>query len=197
MSSGVPVYHSVYDNLTWYQKFADPNFVAGPTMATFNGILALRFANAPLIPYSITQYATDFKSHLETLSKRAQTLNVPFDTTPFEQPIQTLLQVSTEFSIQCEAQNRSANTLQNINQKLIHLERTWLHPQGLQERPWSRSLFGSEDPFTGYAPWMLPGLQWEIEHKNETPLKTWSDIYLKALSNLENQVQNMVNLCIE
>ena len=48
--------------------------------------------------------------------------------------------------------------LRAINRLLLSLERTLLHEEGLQERPWYRSLYASPDPFSGYASWMLPGL---------------------------------------
>lgn len=189
MSSGVSVYHSVYDSLAWYEKFADPNFVAGPTMATFNGLLALRLANATILPYAISQYAIDFQEHLNALSQRAQTLDLPFDTNPFDQTIQNL----THISQTCEKQLQNASDT-TCNQHLIALERVWLHPHGLQERPWSRSLFGAEDPFEGYAPWMLPGLRWEMEQKNESGLQSWTNIYIQTLEKLTAQIQNITNL---
>jgi len=194
MSSGVPVYHSVYDSLAWYEKFADPTFTAGPTMATFNGILALRLANAPIIPYSISHYATDFQEHLGALTQRAQTLTYPFDTQAIDQAVQKLTKISTQYETQYHAHTALSDIASKLNEKLIGLERTWLHPQGLQERPWSRSLFGAEDPYEGYAPWMLPGLRWEIENQNESGLQEWTQIYIQALENLEQHIQSLTDI---
>ena len=191
MSSGVAVYHSVYDNLTWYEKFADPTFTAGPTMATINGLIALRFANAPIIPYAITNYATDFETHLNALSQRAQTLECAFDKTVFQPHIQNLFEACSQYEKVRDSSLQKVIEWQNLNQKLIGLERAWLHSAGLQERPWSQSLFGAEDPFEGYAPWMLPGLRWEMEQKNESGLQNWSQIYIQALERLKNQIQDL------
>ncbi|MBT5829841.1 MAG: M28 family peptidase [Candidatus Latescibacteria bacterium] len=194
MSSGVSVYHSVYDNLSWYEKFADPDFISGPTMATINGVIALRFANADVIPYSVAQYATDFEIHLEALSQRAKELDVPFDKTIFDQPIQKLLTISKQFETQRDTHLEDPEVLKNINLQLIGLEQAWLHPNGLQERPWSQSLFGAEDPFEGYAPWMLPGLRWEIEQKDENGLGAWMEVYVQAVERLEDQIQKLVEV---
>lgn len=194
MSSGVPVYHSVYDSLAWYEKFADPTFTAGPTMATFNGILALRLANTPVIPYSISHYATDFQEHLGALTQRAQTLAYPFDTQAIDQAVQKLSKTSTQYETQYHAHTAFSDIASELNEKLIGLERTWLHPNGLQERPWSRSLFGAEDPYEGYAPWMLPGLRWEIENQNESGLQEWTQIYIQALENLEQHIQSLTDI---
>jgi len=194
MSGGVPVYHSVYDSLSWYEKFADPQFISGPTMATINGIIALRLANADVIPYTLTPYATDFETHLNALSQRAQTVGFSFDKTIFDPHIQKLATICKQYETQRDTPIDNPQVLQQINQHLIGLESAWLNPNGLQERPWSRSLFGAEDPFEGYAPWMLPGLRWEIEQQNESGFQHWTEIYVQALMRLEKQVQNLVNL---
>jgi N-acetylated-alpha-linked acidic dipeptidase len=194
MSSGVPVYHSVYDSLSWYEKFADPQFISGPTMATINGIIALRLANADVIPYAITPYATDFEKHFNALSQRAQTIGFSFDKTIFDTHIQKLATISKQYEAQRNTPIDNPQVLQQINQQLIGLERAWLHANGLQERPWSRSLFGAEDPFEGYAPWMLPGLRWEIEQQNESGFQHWAEIYVQALMRLEKQVHDLVSL---
>ncbi|MBT5962726.1 MAG: hypothetical protein HOG99_14355, partial [Gemmatimonadetes bacterium] len=59
---------------------------------------------------------------------------------------------------------------------------------GLQGRPWSRSLFASPDPFSGYASWMLPGLRYEILEGDASTLTDWLDIYTAAVSELTSRV---------
>jgi N-acetylated-alpha-linked acidic dipeptidase len=194
MSGGVPVYHSVYDNLAWYEKFADPGFVSGPAMATINGLLALRFANADVIPYSVGQYATDFAVHTDALCLRAQALDFPFDRTALDHHIQRLHTVSKQYEIRRNTYSHETSVLQEANNKLIALEQSWLHAGGLQGRPWNRSLFAAEDPFEGYAPWMLPGLRWEVEQKSKSGLQNWMEIYVRALERLESQVQDLAGI---
>ena len=69
LSSGNPggVYHSNYDNFAWYERFGDTTFAHGPMIARADGILALRFANADVLPYDVVRYATDTRTHVETL----------------------------------------------------------------------------------------------------------------------------------
>lgn len=45
------VYHSVFDNLNWFKKFADPDFVYEQQMARIFGLEALRMADADVLPY--------------------------------------------------------------------------------------------------------------------------------------------------
>ena len=44
------VYHSVYDNHAWVAKFGDPGFRYHAAMARLWGVLALRLANADVVP---------------------------------------------------------------------------------------------------------------------------------------------------
>ena len=44
------VYHSVYDNHLWMQKFGDPGFLHHTAMTRVWGVMALRLANADVVP---------------------------------------------------------------------------------------------------------------------------------------------------
>jgi N-acetylated-alpha-linked acidic dipeptidase len=85
MSSPTPIYHSIYDSFAWYERFADPEFVSGPTLAMVNGVLALRLANADLLPYDVDRYATDLKGHMDALQARARALGATVELGPLEE----------------------------------------------------------------------------------------------------------------
>jgi len=74
---------------------------------------------------------------------------------------------------------------------LIGLEKAFVHEEGLQGRPWYRSLYASPDPFSGYASWMLPGLRYEIETDNEDQLAFWQTVYTEAVSELTDRVDKL------
>ena len=56
---------------------------------------------------------------------------------------------------------------------------------------WYQSLYASSDPFSGYASWVLPGFQYEIELKRTTELTVWEDRYLKAVDRLNQQLKEL------
>ena len=47
------VYHSAYDNHYWISKIGDPGFRYHTLMSQFWGTLALRLANADVLPYRL------------------------------------------------------------------------------------------------------------------------------------------------
>jgi N-acetylated-alpha-linked acidic dipeptidase len=57
------IYHSIYDDMTWFARFSDSDFAYGRLLAQTAGTLALRLAQAEVVPY-------DFRSQADTLKKR-------------------------------------------------------------------------------------------------------------------------------
>ncbi|GAB5520506.1 MAG: transferrin receptor-like dimerization domain-containing protein [Rhodothermales bacterium] len=194
MGGSSPIYHSNYDNFAWYERFGDKDFVFGPTLARLDGIIALRLANATLLPYDVVRYATDLRRHVTDLSRRGEIagLSMGFDT--LLSSIDALEAAATTFVARRDAAiaaGLSEASANQINAQLIALEKAFISEAGLQDRPWSRSLYASPDPFSGYASWMLPGLRYEIETRNGPGLEQWLRVYVQATDDLAENVRTL------
>ena len=77
--------------------------------------------------------------------------------------------------------------LSRLNTHLIALEKAFLSKRGLQNRPWSRSLYAAPDPFSGYASWMLPGLRYEIETGGRN-ITEWLENLIAAIDDLNGRI---------
>ena len=190
LSSGNPsgVYHSNYDNFAWYERFGDSEFIYGPMIARADGILALRFANADVLPYDVVRYATDTRTHVETLYQVAEARGLSVD---FSALVESTRRLEEAASALVEARDRwiasgsiDPARAEAVNRALIGLEKAWLNDRGLQGRPWSRSIYVSPDPFSGYASWMLPGLRYELETDDRADLPGWERVYIGAVHDL-------------
>ena len=195
LSSGNPggVYHSNYDNFAWYERFGDSTFAHGPMIARADGILALRFANADVLPYDVVRYATDTRTHVETLYDVAAERGLKVDlsglvesTTELDDASAALVAARERWLGSGEVDAAQAEA---VNRALIGLEKAWLNDRGLQGRPWSRSIYVSPDPFSGYASWMLPGLRYEIETDDRADLPGWERVYIGAVRNLAERMR--------
>ncbi len=190
LSSGNPggVYHSNYDNFAWYERFGDTEFVYGPMIARADGILALRFANADVLPYDPVRYATDTRTHVETLHQVAGIRRMQVDFSALSASTQELEEAAKALVEARDRWTASGNidpaAAEAVNRALIGLEKAWLNDRGLQGRPWSRSIYVSPDPFSGYASWMLPGLRYEIETDDRADLPAWERVYTGAVRDL-------------
>ena len=192
------IYHSNYDNFHFFSTFADPEWIYGPMLARVDGLLALRLANADLLPYDVARYATDTRTHVQTLLDRAEYRRIDVDLEELVEASRALDEAAAELDAA-----RSARLAQGalygseaaaVNAALIGLEKAWLDDRGLQDRPWSRSLYVSPDPFSGYASWMLPGLRYEIETDDPDDVPEWQERYVDAIDRLADQMRGVTAL---
>ena len=195
-SSGV--YHSNYDNFAWFERFGDPEWIYGPMLTQADGLLALRLANADILPYDVTRYAVDTRTHVGTLMEVATSRLVEVElsrlvnaTQGLERAAEALDRARTE---RIAVGPIAANEAERINAGLIGLEKAWLDDRGLQDRPWSRSLYVSPDPFSGYASWMLPGIRYEIETDNPAAVPAWETRYVDAIQRLTTRMEEVTAL---
>jgi len=61
--------------------------------------------------------------------------------------------------------SRSAESLRQINQKLIQSERLLISPDGLRDRPWFKNLIYAPGFYTGYGVKTIPGVREAIEQE--------------------------------
>jgi N-acetylated-alpha-linked acidic dipeptidase len=70
-SGGYGVYHSVYDNFRWMEKYGDPGFHYHAAAARLWGLMAMRLANADVVPLRFSTYARDIQVDLDNLRRDA------------------------------------------------------------------------------------------------------------------------------
>ncbi len=200
LSSGNPsgVYHSNYDNFAWFERFGDTTWVYGPMVARVDGVVALRFANADVLPYDVARYATDTRTHVETLYRVAESRGLTVDFSRLAESTAELDLAAAELVAARERWIASGEVdgerAESVNRALIGLEKAWLNDRGLQGRPWSRSIYVSPDPFSGYASWMLPGLRYEIETDDRADLPGWERVYIGAVRELAERMRGVVGM---
>jgi N-acetylated-alpha-linked acidic dipeptidase len=154
------VYHSIYDNHLWMEKVGDPHFAQHAAMTRLWGIVALRLANADVLPLDFAAYAARLREFVTEIVDRAG----PTD----RGAITPLLQAADRFSRAAgEMVRRIDRALINpaeqpgTNRALIAVERAFLDPDGIPGRPWYRHLIYAPKPT--YAPEVLPGVAEAIE----------------------------------
>jgi len=189
------IYHSNYDNFAWFERFGDSEWIYGPMLATADGLLAMRLANADILPYDVTRYAVDTRTHVNTLLEVAEQRRIPVD-------LSRLVDATTDLERAADAldEARAARIgrgplglgeAAQLNAGFIGLEKAWLDDRGLQDRPWSRSLYVSPDPFSGYASWMLPGIRYEIETDDPAEVPEWERRYVDAIERLTDRMDRL------
>ncbi|WP_209328755.1 M28 family peptidase [Lunatimonas salinarum] len=198
-AGGPTLYHTNYDNLHFYEKFADSSFKMGGTVEQWVGIMALRAANADVIPYKPTQYAEDLKAHFDQAESQISTFSDDFPGfTRSKTAIATLASQAEKFEQAVEvalAKDKLSNRqLKRLNQQLLEWEKSFLAKEGMPFGSWYKSLYGSTDPFSGYASWVLPAIQYYIELKDLTAMEKWDINYSEAIQLLSKKIEASAEL---
>jgi N-acetylated-alpha-linked acidic dipeptidase len=196
MRGSVPIYHTNYDTFWFYETHIDSTFRYGPALASYYGVLATRLANADIIPYDIERYGNDIYHHLNQLSIRARELDRPVEVEALFEATNQLQAVSRDASILL-IQLLSDETLTEeqrtiVNKRLIQLERSFLHEEGMPFGAWFASLYASINPFSGYESWMLPGIRYVIEERaSDEELQLQKNRLLEAIQQLTVQLEQL------
>ena len=136
-------------------------------------------------------------THCTDLKARAEKLGVTVDLTSLEEAVTRLGTTAQRFEETRDRRMANGEIEKDqataANQLLIGVEKALIHPDGLQGRPWHRSLYASQDPFSGYASWLLPGLRYEIETHSEEGFRQWLAIYLAALQDLTQRIGGLAD----
>src|SRR6056300_223389 len=196
-AGGPNLYHSNYDSFSFYEQYVDPEFQMGPMVEHMAGLMALRMANAEIIPYNLNRYAQDLKIHFGNAETKINGFDKEFKGfTSTADAITSLEKTSKELTqiIKSNLENKkySKKELQNLNQQLIALEKSFISDQGMYFGSWYKSLYASSDPFSGYAAWILPGLEYEIALKSSDRLQEWDSRYTSAINSLSLKMKQLI-----
>ena len=196
-AGGPNLYHSNYDSFQFYEQFVDPEFQMGPMVEHMAGLMTLRMANAELIPYNLNRYADDLKLHFTNATNKIKGYDQNFEgfnssTAAIRSLKATSKMLTTQLQSFLEEGGLSKKDQRALNQQLIALEKSFLSEQGMYFGKWYKSLYASSDPFSGYAAWILPGLEYEIALKSSDRLEEWDKRYTAAISSLELKMKQIL-----
>lgn len=177
------VYHSAYDSFYWMSKFGDPTFAYHVAAAQVWGTIALRLANASVLPFDYTDYASQVRDFMAETMRTARRLRLAdsFDARALNDAIKEFMEEAarlerrrrdavTEFEtargMSGEAGRRASERLRRINDALINTERAFTDARGLRGRPWYKHQIYAPGYYTGYAAQPLPDLRSAIDDRN-------------------------------
>ena len=155
------VYHSVYDGYGWMSRHGDPGFRYHAAMAKLAGVVALRFANADLLPFDPSPYGREIGAYARELAKAPAGSSLAPDLTRLSAAADRWSREAkaTYEAVAAEVASgkTDANRLRVVNTWLLGLERAVSDPAGLPDRPWFRHLVYA--PLPSYAAETLPAIR--------------------------------------
>lgn len=159
------VYHSVFDNLAWYKKFADPQFVYSQQMARVLGIEVLRLAGADVLPFDYETYGHEIAAYIQAAQQKAERV-FRGKTPSFAAATDAVRRLTKAGSWIADVRKKGGGDPGRLNRALREAERALLMPEGLPGRPWFRHAIYAPGRHTGYAAVVIPGVNEAIDAGN-------------------------------
>ncbi|KAG8098490.1 hypothetical protein GUJ93_ZPchr0013g34399 [Zizania palustris] len=139
-----PVYHTALDSYNWMEMHGDPLFLRHVAIAEIWGLLALRLADDPVLPFDYQTYASQLQEHtnaLSTMMKNSESVNL------MNRCVDDLSGAAIEVLKEAKGVDTSDGYAlmrrRLLNDRLLLAERSFLQPDGLQGRVWFKHLLYS------------------------------------------------------
>jgi len=184
------MYHSLYENFHWMKTVVDPTFAYHAVMAQMQGFVALRLANADLLPLDYAEEARWWRRAYRQLAEvaAARGQEVP--------RLDEALQLIDAWEAEAEAIERRVagllgggdrpgagrDRLSGLNQLLYRTSRDFLRPEGRSGMPGDRNLFaGSSHDFEAVSGNTLPGIRFALDRRRPAEAEREAELHLAAL----------------
>lgn len=155
------VYHSVYDDYGWISRHGDPGFRYHAAMAQLAGVIALRFANADVLPLDPSRYGHEVAAYAEDLAASPAGRSLAADLARLSTAADRWSREAkaTQDAVAAELASglADARRIRAVNGWLLGVERAVSDPAGLPGRPWFRHLIYA--PLPSYAAETLPAIR--------------------------------------
>ena len=190
---GANLYHSNYDDFEFYKRFVDSEFKMGAMIEKWSGLMALKLSNSEIIPYDLNRYSKDLKKHFSAAEIKIKSFDSNFLGFKLSKSsIDNLHEVSEDWEKKIKSIGQlKKEELKKINKQLIAMEKSFIDEKGMYFGSWYRSLYAGTDPFSGYASWILPGIEYEVALKRSEKLKEWDIRYSKAIDDLTYKINKL------
>jgi N-acetylated-alpha-linked acidic dipeptidase len=173
------VYHSIYDNHNWVARIGDPGFRYHGALVRLWGVVALRLTEADALPLDYEPYAERIEEFAKELERRWPAgvpglAGVSAAAAEMRSAAQSFNQRRT---VALAKGDRTA--LDQLNGRLLAVERALLSPEGIPGRPWYRHLVYA--PRFTYAPELLPGVAEAMDAEDRERAGRQADVLEKAV----------------
>ncbi|KAK6944901.1 Peptidase M28 [Dillenia turbinata] len=175
---GYPVYHSMYDDYVWMEKFGDPMFQRHVAVGSLWGLIALRLADDKFLPFNYLAYANELQQSTKDLE--ADLTDTGVSLVPMFKAIEKLRDAGFNINRLIKAIDEKqgwrsmwkTDSLQvrEVNDRLMMAERAFTDGDGLFERQWYKHLIYGPSKHNDYGSKSFPGIDDAI--KNARKLNT-------------------------
>ncbi|XP_072825128.1 glutamate carboxypeptidase 2 [Vicugna pacos] len=182
--SSYPLYHSIYETYELVEKFYDPTFKNHLAVAQVRGGIVFELANSIVLPFDCRDYAVVLRNYADKIynismkhPQEMKTYSVSFDA--LFSAVKNFTEIASNFSERLQDLDKNNPILLRImNDQLMFLERAFIDPLGLPDRPFYRHIIYAPSSLNKYAGESFPGIYdalFDIESSVD-PSKAWGEV---------------------
>jgi N-acetylated-alpha-linked acidic dipeptidase len=179
----------MYDDFYWINHFGDPGYRYHTLMSQLWGVIALRLANADLLPFDFGEYGENIGQFVDEMAKGKDLSRL--DLRPLRSAIASFIAAGRKLDA-AEKEALSSGKLspalqQEVNLGAMQVERNWLNPQGIPGRPWfEHMLYGAR--YT-YAHLEIPAITEAVEKTDWSTAQQQTELLQQAVEKNTQLVQ--------
>ena len=159
------VYHSTFDDFTWFKKFGDPEFVYEQEMARMFGMEVLRMSDADVLPYDYENYGKEILVYINGAKNKSKD-RFGEKAPDFSAALDAARRLQEAGAKILQKQRKLPATADHLNATLGQAERALLIPEGLPNRSWYHHAIYAPGQYTGYAAVVIPGVNEAIDRND-------------------------------
>ena len=196
---GGGVYHSIYDSFAWHSRFSDADFAYGVTLSQTIGTTILRLADAAVLPFRFTDYATTLEGYVDEVEalRKAHPEAASIDLAPLRDAVAKLKTAADVYEAAFAPLARlpasrladRAEDLKALNTLVYTTERRLGYEKGLPRREWFKHLIYAPGFYTGYGVKTLPGIREGLEERSWDEARAYVPIVAGAIGATADQVR--------
>ncbi|XP_047056785.1 probable glutamate carboxypeptidase LAMP1 [Lolium rigidum] len=184
IGSDYAVYHSLYDDFTWMEKYGDPMFRRHVAVASMWGLLALRLSDEEILPFNYSSYVAELEKGAVGINERV--LGMPVSLSPLHKSIKefdrAVLKVNSELEVLQTRKfwspwGNNPLKVRDLNDRLMMTERAFTEREGLSGRPWYKHMIYGPSLYNDYGAEVYPGVDDAIQTAKKTNTsESWQSV---------------------
>jgi len=156
-------YHTQYDNFEYFKTHIDPGFGAMKAITQVGARLFIDLACSKIIPLNAVSYATRVQSVFNEVKEKmsAGLQRQGISLSAIDQALAEFVSEARLFEKRKNALRTAKNNwldVRRINDKIQQLERSFINPPGLPERPQNRHILFAPSQTNAYGGSVYPGI---------------------------------------
>lgn len=187
------VYHSTFDDYTWFVMNADPRFLYEQEMARIFGLEVLHMSDADILPYDYVTYGREIGAYLQAAQKKATAAGMNgLDFAAAETAAEKFTRLAAEVMVK-QQKPAAVSDPAAFNAQLRQVEEGFLSPAGLPDRPWFKHTIYAPGEYTGYAAVVIPGVNEAIDAKDLPRAQQQMSVLTDAVNHAADTLQQIAD----